>query len=102
MKYKEEIQSSTRTLFVCQCGDIHHQMVITFDDDPLFNDALFFEIHLSDTGFWKRLKYGILYILGRKSRFGYGAFSEVMLSKNETQRLIDILKSHSLKMKVNE
>jgi hypothetical protein len=99
MKCKEELSGFNKTLFVCQCEDIHHQMVISFDDDPLFNDTIWIEIHLADIGFWKRLKYGIFYIFGQKSKLGHGAFAEILLDKEKTKNLIDTLTNHNSRMK---
>lgn len=82
------------SLFVCQCGEIDHQLVISFDSDPDFNDSIWFHVHLSDMGLWNRLKYGFLYILGKKSRYNCGAFAEILLDKIKTKELIDILSKH--------
>jgi hypothetical protein len=99
MKYKEESLGFTKTLFVCQCEDVHHQMVISFDDDPMFNDTIWVEIHLTDIGFWRRLKYGISYIFGQRSKIGHGAFAEILLNKQKTKSLIDKLTDHYSKIK---
>ena len=82
------------TLFICQCGDVEHQMVISYDSDPIFNDSIWVQIHLSDVGLLNRIKYAIMYILGKKSRYGNGAFSEILLDKPKTKQLIDILTKH--------
>lgn len=84
----------SNTLFVCQCGDVSHQMIISFDSDPLINDSIWFHIHLSDVGFWKRLKYSIKYIFGAKSKYGDGAFAEILFDKSKTKELIDTLIKH--------
>ena len=84
----------SNTLFVCQCGEIDHQLVISFDEDPDFNDSIWFHVHLSDMGFWNRLKYGFLYVLGKRSRYNAGAFAEVLFDKNKTQQLINTLTRH--------
>lgn len=82
------------TLFVCQCGEIDHQIVLSFDPDPDFNDTIWFHVHLSDMGLWNRLKYAFLYVLGKKSRYNAGAFAEVLLTKQKTKELIDTLIKH--------
>lgn len=82
------------TLFVCQCCDIHHQLVLSYDSDPEFNDSIIVHVHLSDVGFFKRLKYAVGYLFGQKSKFCYGAFSEVLLDKSTTKKLIDKLQEH--------
>ena len=82
------------TLFVCDCNDVHHQMIVSFDPDPMFNDSIWFQIHLSDGNFITRLRYAIRYIFGQKSKYGNGAFSEILLNKEKTKKLIDLLNKH--------
>lgn len=82
------------TLFVCQCGEIDHQLVVSFDPDPDFNDSIWFHVHLSDMPLLSRIKYAILYVLGKKSRYNAGAFAEVLFTKQETKKLIDTLTKH--------
>jgi hypothetical protein len=82
------------TLFVCQCGDVSHQLIISYDPDPFFNDSIWFQIHLGDVGLFRRIKYAFFYILGKKSRYGCGAFSEVLFDKSKTKQLIDTLIQH--------
>lgn len=73
-----------RTLVVCNCSSIEHQMVInSFEDEP---DQLYIEMHLTKHSFWKRLKYGIRYIFGYQCK--YGAFEEIIIDKD---RLIESL-----------
>jgi hypothetical protein len=88
----------SNTLFVCQCGDVHHQLVISFDPDPSFNDCIWFQIHLSSFSFFGRLKYAIAYLFGQKSDCGAGAFAEILVNKKETTRLIEVLKTHCERM----
>jgi hypothetical protein len=80
------------TLFVCDCGDINHQMVVSFDSDPGFNTEIWIQIHLTHMPIWKRLKCAVAYIFGYKSN--YGAFVEVLLNKEKTKQLIDTLTKH--------
>jgi hypothetical protein len=77
------------TLFVCKCGDVSHQFVLTEFDDEL--DHVYIQIHLSDVGWFNRIQYAIKYILGKKSRFNSGAFGEIILGKDEISKLVEIL-----------
>lgn len=81
-------------LFVCDCGDIAHQMVFTFDDDPDWR-GVYVEFHLNKgVRWWKRIWIAIKYIFGHQSRFG--AFDEVILQKKDAERLqevVDFLKT---------
>ena len=71
-----------RELFVCACGDVEHQFVISkFEDEPEF----FVEVHLSDSRFFRRLLIGLKYIFGKKSK--YGAFEEIILNPEDVERL---------------
>lgn len=81
-------------LFVCNCGNVDHQFIITSLDD----DFISIEIHLSSVGIFNRLKYAIKYILGKRSRYNSGAFGEVLLNKSQTHSLIKTLKTHYEKM----
>lgn len=87
------------TLFICQCGDVGHQMVISFDSDPDLSDIIWFQIHLSDVGLLNRIKYAIMYVLGKKSRYNNGAFGEILFDKSKTKELIETLTKHYEVMK---
>lgn len=80
------------TLFVCECHDMQHQFVVSHDSDPGWNEWIYVHVHLTQKSFWKRLKYGIAYVFGRRSCFG--AFDEVMLDKAASERLRDALTKH--------
>ena len=82
------------TLFVCDCSDISHQVIVSFDSDPCFNDTIFVCVHLTDVGFWKRVWYSLNYIIGKRSKFGDGAWAEVLLDKQKTAKLIQTLQTH--------
>lgn len=89
-------------LFVCDCGDISHQFVISqFYDEYDYIDNLYVQVHLSDVGLWNRLKYAFHYVLGKRSRYGNGSFGEVLLNKENTARLIEILQENYKRMKIN-
>ena len=65
-------------LFVCTCGDVDHQMIISmFDDEP----ELYVTMHLVRAGFFRRLWTGIKYIFGKKSI--YGDFDEIILAPTD-------------------
>lgn len=76
-----------KVLFICDCGDIEHQMIIL--NDPTEKE-IYFEIHLSDNKkFFQRLWIGIKYIFGKKSK--YGNWDEIILNQEEMIRLKEIL-----------
>ena len=45
--------------------------------------------HLNKLPFWSRVKYGIKYIFGYKSR--YGAFDEFIINPKDAKKIEDIL-----------
>lgn len=83
-----------RELFVCECGDVNHQFTIAHFEDDVFNNEIYIEIHLSDVGLWKRIKYAFQYVLGKRSKYNSGAFGEVLLDKKNTAKLIETLQDY--------
>lgn len=81
-------------LFVCECGDVDHQFIIAEPPTEWFDEfedssELWVHIHLRrDLTWFQKLKYIILYILGKQSI--YGAFGEIILKKEQITRLRDI------------
>lgn len=63
----EEINESAQ-IFVCDCSSREHQIVFEYDFD---DNLIYAHIHLTQYGFWKRLKMGIKYIFGYKCRYGH-------------------------------
>lgn len=82
------------TLFVCECGDVNHQFIVSYEPDEDFGNVVIVEIHLSDVGLWKRICYAFKYILGKRSRYSSGAFGEILLNKKQTALLIENLTKH--------
>lgn len=82
--------------YVCECHSLEHFLVISFEDDDEWNDAVFVNVYLSHLPFHKRLIHGIKYILGYKSR--YGSFEEILLGKNNVKDLIERLNLYYDKM----
>jgi|688.fasta_scaffold483423_2 hypothetical protein len=97
MKMKNGVNDHPNHLFVCDCGDLTHQFVISyFNDffgDDLDDEFTYIHVHLTPHTFWKRLKIGIAYIFGKRSQFG--AFEEIILNSEECQRLSLILEQRS-------
>jgi len=74
----------TRTLFTCRCSSIEHSFVVSADEDYLA-----IEVHLAALPFWRRLRVGVHYIFGGKSK--WGDFEEVLLSPYQALDLGDKL-----------
>lgn len=82
------------TLFVCDCGDVDHQFIVSYDPDEDFGHEVIVQIHLADVGFWNRVFYGLRYIFGKRSRYNRGAFGEVLLNKEQVKDLIETFTKH--------
>lgn len=77
---------SKHDLIVCACSDPSHQIVFTqYDWDHSDKVSVYMYVHLNHFPFWKRLKIGIQYIFGKRSK--YGAFADVLLTPTEMDRL---------------
>jgi hypothetical protein len=59
-------------------------MVILYSEDDGY-PMVYSHIHLAKKPFLKRLKYGVKYIFGYKSR--YGAFDEFIFNPDDAERL---------------
>lgn len=69
-------------VIICDCHSTEHQMIVYYEEEDDMSEVrypmCYLHIHLNERNFWGRLKYGIKYILGYKSRFG--AFDEFIIS----------------------
>lgn len=78
-----------KELVLCECKSLEHQIVfIWFEDDE--DKEVYMQVHLTKTSFLERLKNGLRYIFGYKSR--YDAWDEVVLSKDNLPGLKKIIK----------
>jgi hypothetical protein len=78
-------------VFLCHCGSWEHQLVVAREEELVGYDVVAsISCSLCDNlSLQKRLKLAIKYIFGYRSK--YGMFSEILLTKAETHRLIDTL-----------
>ena len=86
-----------KDIIICECNSTEHQMVFLYDEDDRY-PICYAHIHLTKKPFWKRLKYGIMYIFGRQSR--YGAFDEFIFNPSDTyklQKLVNYLNNNNEK-----
>lgn len=79
--------SNRKELIVCDCGDIDHQMVLFhYKDEDFMEEYIIVNIHLADSlSLWERIKYALLYIVGKRSI--YGAFGEILLTHKQVEEL---------------
>lgn len=84
--YKEEVHNPIETdLLICACSSSEHQIIIKRADwgDQKWHTV---QIHLtSSDSFWNRVKTGIKYIFGYKSK--YGDFDEIIIEKEHVPQL---------------
>lgn len=78
-----------KEVILCDCYSSEHQYLVLSDEE-----FVYIQPHLIRRSFWYRLKYGVKYIFGYKSK--YGAWDEMLLSKShyeQFQRLADTIKN---------
>lgn len=73
------------TFFRCECEDVRHQMVLSHDEDPDWNDLAYIEMYLYKHGFFKRVWSALLYVFGRHTP--HGNFEEMLLTRDKLQEL---------------
>ena len=73
-------------LYICSCSSTEHQMIFLPSPDKS-EKMIYVEVHLVKKSFWYRLKYGLKYIFGYKSK--YGAFDEMILDHEHSKQLRD-------------
>lgn len=76
-------------LFICVCGDIEHQFVVSSDTEENEKE-LYFSIHLSQYhNFFQRFWIAIKYIFGKNSI--YGNWDVIILDEEKMIKLKDII-----------
>jgi len=89
-------------LFLCDCFSADHQMIFTYVEDENWEDV-YVNVHLNHYfPFWKRIKIGIKYIFGWKSR--YGSFDEFIFHPGDSkklQKVVDYLKEVESRVNIN-
>jgi hypothetical protein len=82
--------SDYQQLFVCDCNNLEHQMVLTKDSDDEF---YYISIYLAPYGLWRRLANAFLYLVGRRG--SCGCFQEIVLGHDKAERLAGALMQHA-------
>lgn len=69
-------------VFVCDCGDVDHNMIIS-----KYDGFTFVNVHISNKmSLWKRVKYALLLLVGKEPKFG--AYTELVLNEQQLNELI--------------
>lgn len=55
-------------ILICECHSTEHQIVIHYDTE---DNLCYLHIHLRKRSFFRRLKYGIMYIFGYHCKYGH-------------------------------
>ena len=96
-------QSKVNTeLFLCECGDTSDQIIMQWwDDQDDEYPSVYATFYLRKEPLLKRIKLALMYILGKRSR--YGEFGEVILKPEDylkMQKVTDFLKrSYDMRQK---
>jgi len=74
----------------CQCGTPEHTLRFVWEEGTDWPE-MYVEVCLVQYyGFFKRLWYGLKYIFGYKSKYGYGHFDETLLGYHQVKELKDL------------
>ena len=79
----------TRQVFFCECGQPEHQLIVDgFDED----NYVYLSVSLIDNlTFFSRVCKAFQYIFDKRSKYGHGMFSEIVLSSAEAKRLARVI-----------
>lgn len=94
MASQSVFQPARHEIFVCDCGDVNHQFVVSIDKNEIPPD-IYVEVKLNRyLPFWRRLVNAIRYLfkVGSPSRFG--DYECVLLNKSHAeglQRVVNLL-----------
>jgi hypothetical protein len=75
----------SRKVFFCECNQPEHQLIVEgFDED----NYIYLSVCLADNlSFSRRICKAIQYVFGRRSKYGSGMFSEIVLSPTQAKNL---------------
>ena len=85
-KYTSNMEEGKKELFVCQCDDVNHSLIMETDDEW---GSVFCRVHLVRDGFFKRIWNAIRYVFGRRSI--YGDFDEFIFNPEDADRLQEVV-----------
>jgi hypothetical protein len=82
-----------KTLIVCACNSVQHQLVVlSWPEDPNWPE-IYITLHLAQVPWYKRISYALRYIFGLE-RNKMGCFEEIMLSPSQAQELVTAINKH--------
>lgn len=82
---KENQTEKVNELFICECSDVRHQIIMSYYGDEEFREV-FCSIHLiPERNLLKRIRNAVMYIFGY--RCAYGDFEEFIFNPEDADRL---------------
>lgn len=77
-------------IIICKCGNDEHQILFHWFEDEVLGGEVYMNVLINPEWNWgKRIKEGIKYILGHRSK--YGMFDEFILDKKDIPKLEKII-----------
>ena len=77
-----------KDFIICSCHNVEHSIIFHYDKEY---KGVYISIHLKNLSFIERLKNGIKYIFGFKSK--YGDFDEFMVNENDLDKFKKIVET---------
>lgn len=77
-----------KDILICKCYSTEHQMVFYYSDED-GKPMIFVHILLNKKPILKRIKLGLMYILGYQSRFGM--FDEFIINADDREKFEKVL-----------
>lgn len=77
-----------KEILICECHSTEHQFIFLYSEED-GHPKCYVHTHLVKRPFWERVKYGIKYIFGYKSRLG--AFDEFIINPNDSHKLEELI-----------
>lgn len=82
-----ESNKTVNELFICQCYNIEHQLVFSYNKDW---EEVFVSVHLvPERNIFKRIWKALQYVFGHRSIYGH--FDEFIFKKDDADRLQQIV-----------
>lgn len=81
-----------REILICQCESAEHQLSFAWIGDEKFGDV-YVGVYLSPLSLWQRIKNGVKYIFGYRSK--YGDFDDMIIKREDVwklERIVEYLK----------
>ena len=86
------VSNMEREFLICQCESIEHQLSFSWISNEIYGDV-YLTIHLAPLSLWQRIKNGVKYIFGYRSK--YGDFDDMIIKKEDVwklERIVEYLK----------